>query len=91
MTGRKHPRDMTRDELIQFADDMTWAALDLAQHLSCTNDLLREEHRPDAYKRAEQMAYAIVNGTPEPTSGIQLIDHRGLTNVRVADTEEGSA
>ena len=68
---------------------MSWAALDLAQHLACANDLLREEDRPAAYKRAERMAYAISNRTPEPTSGIQLIDHRGLTNVSVDDIEGG--
>lgn len=52
----KHPRDMTRDELLEIVFGMSWAALDLSQHLRFTNDMLREELRPAAYKRAAQMA-----------------------------------
>jgi hypothetical protein len=52
---------MSRQELRDLVSDMGWAALDLAQHLSFTNEMLREEYRGEAYKKAQTMAYALAN------------------------------
>ena len=55
----KHPKDMDADELRELVFDMAGLALDLAQHLNFTNEMLREDLQTDAYKRAEQMAYQL--------------------------------
>jgi hypothetical protein len=52
----KHPKDMSREELREVVSAMSWAALDLAQHLNFTNEMLKPEFREEAYKRAERMA-----------------------------------
>jgi hypothetical protein len=81
------PAEMTRDQLIQFVQDLQWAALDLSQHLSFTNDMLAEEHRPAAYKRAEEMAYALTWGRPVPAGGVAVFGEQGLTVVPVEEIE----
>jgi hypothetical protein len=55
----KHPNDMDREELRELVGDMGLMALDLAQHLAFTNDMLRPELRADAYRRAQAMAYEL--------------------------------
>ena len=55
----KHPNDMTWQELRDLVSAMSWAALDLSQHLNFTNEMLKEEYKANAYKRAESMAGAI--------------------------------
>lgn len=64
----KHPNDMDRDELRDVVSDLSWMALDLAQHLNFMNLQFSEGGRkgPDdddaeGYTAAEQMAYAISN------------------------------
>jgi len=57
---------------------LSYAALDLAQHLSFTNDMLAEEFRPNAYKQAESMAYAIVGLDSATTNSIVIFDAMGL-------------
>ena len=52
-----HPKDMTREELIALVGDLSWQALDLAQHLSFTNELLKPEYQLKAYQKACWMAY----------------------------------
>ena len=56
-----HVNNMSRDELWAATIMMGWMALDLAQHLSFTNNLLALEYRAAAYKKAEKLAYEISN------------------------------
>lgn len=85
MSDPKPVSEMTHAELVQFAQDLQWAALDLSQHLSFTNDMLAEEHRPEAYKRAEEMAYALAWGRPVPAGGVAVFGEQGLTVVPVEE------
>ena len=55
-----HPNCMLPEELRELVWDMANAALDLAQHLSFTHEMLREDLRDGAYEKAIKMAYDIV-------------------------------
>lgn len=52
----KHFRDMTIEELHDHLSTVSWMALDLAQHLDFTRQVLRRDLRAVAYARAEGMA-----------------------------------
>lgn len=54
-----HPNNMSRDELRELVGAMSYAALDLGQHLKFTNDALKIQYRKEAFHRATQMAYDI--------------------------------
>jgi hypothetical protein len=84
----KHPNDMTREELRELVSAMSWAALDLAQHLNFTNDWLKPEFREQAYKRGEQMAYELshmpyAEDRPEGDSKFNVVvfGEDGLTRI----------
>lgn len=55
--GVKHPNDMEAGELREIVFEMASLALDLGQHLRVTLELLKDEYKEEAYKRATQMAY----------------------------------
>ena len=59
MSAHKHPQDMTREELLNLVFQFSLTALDLAQHLSFSEDL-KPEYKDNAYKRATEMAYKLV-------------------------------
>lgn len=44
------PEDATRDDLASAINDMSWRALDLAQDMSSTNEMLRRDLRAAAYR-----------------------------------------
>lgn len=66
----KRPEDMEKDELVSLIRDMGWMALDLAQDMAFTNEMLRRDLRASAYRRIAadlyQLAYADWE-RPEPT------------------------
>ena len=84
MSGkRKHPNDLTADELRELVWEMSLAALDLAQHLAFTNDMLKAEYREEAYKTAERRAYELCYLTCQDpsiplTQGIAFFGEHGL-------------
>lgn len=85
MSDWKHPNDMTRDELREIVSDMSWMALDLAQHLNFSNEALKEEYREEAYQRAEKMAYELSHYPyhgPDPEApaspGVAVFGETGL-------------
>lgn len=49
------------EELRELVRDYSDGALDLAHHLSFTNEMLRMQYKPFAYRRAELMAYRLFN------------------------------
>ncbi|MEW6016440.1 MAG: hypothetical protein AB1760_00035 [Pseudomonadota bacterium] len=53
----KHPNDMNREELRELVSAMGSLALDLAQHLRFSCEVLKPEYQAEAYARATQMAY----------------------------------
>ena len=55
----KHPNDMNEEELRNLVWQMSSWALDLAQHLDFTNEMLKIQYRKEAYKWAVQMAWQI--------------------------------
>jgi hypothetical protein len=66
MSEWKHPNDMSREELRDLVGDMSWMALDIAQHLNFMNLQFtpggrREGDEDDGpgYIAAERMAYAL--------------------------------
>jgi len=59
MQEHKRLQEMSKDELIEIIHDMRWSALDLAQHLVFTVDLLKPKYQKEAYKRATAMAYQL--------------------------------
>jgi hypothetical protein len=77
---------MSAEELRAIVEWMSTTALDLAQHLAFTNDMLAKEHRDAAYKRAEQWAYELTwlpyNGPGELAagagSGLAFFGEKGL-------------
>ena len=83
VSKQKHPDDMTREELITLVFAMSWAALDLAQHLYFTTKMLKEEYRKEAYKKATRMAYELVflwevEPDENKNSGILIFGKNGL-------------
>ncbi len=55
-----HPNAMLPEELRELVWDMANAALDLAQHLRFTHEMLRDDLKNGAYEKAIRMAYDIV-------------------------------
>lgn len=51
-----HPNDMSWQQLRDLVSDMSYAALDLRQHLDFTVNWLKDEYKEAAYSRAIQMA-----------------------------------
>lgn len=83
----RHPNDMSREELRELVSAMSWAALDLSQHLNFTNACLRDDMRQAAYVRAEQMAGEICNmpyteTPPDDGSGICVFGVMGLERIK---------
>jgi hypothetical protein len=85
MADWKHPNDMDREELRELVSAMGMMALDLAQHIAFTNDMLKPELRAEAYKRGEAMAYELahypMDGPREDsprTPGIAVFGEGGL-------------
>lgn len=95
MNEPRQYRDMTRDELVDLVGNMRWAALDLAQHLSFTNELLsppaeQDTIQPDrraAYEQAQVMAYGLLDDQPSHTAGVAAFGAQGL----VQQADEGRA
>lgn len=54
-----HFSHMTEEQLRDFCSNLGWLALDLAQHLSFTRDMLRLDLRAGAYAKAQGMAYEL--------------------------------
>jgi len=83
--SNKHPNNMTKEELRELISDMSWRALDLAQHLDWTIDCLRVQYRRGAYERARSMAHEISDmpyRNYEKSSGsVILFGAQGLTDV----------
>lgn len=77
--------EYSKEELVELVKGMSWAALDLAQHLAVTNDLTAEALRPMAYKQAESMAYSLAARKFETTNGIAVFDDLGLQIKREGD------
>lgn len=82
----KHLNDMDREELRDLVSAMSWAALDLKQHLQFTIDMLKDEYKENAYKKACKMAYDICQmpyQEPKPKSNfdISLFGEDGLTKL----------
>jgi hypothetical protein len=77
---KEHFRDMGRDELEQLVTAMSWMALDLAQDMSCTNEMLRRDLRAAAYRRIQADLYRLASlDTNTPP---------GQINVKVFASEE---
>jgi hypothetical protein len=57
----KHPDDMTEDELRELVKDMSWEALNIAQDLMFTNELLKPKLKAAEYVRICNQAYALCN------------------------------
>ena len=49
--------EMNLEELKELASEMSYYALDLAQHLFFTKEMLAEEYKEKAYDKATKMAY----------------------------------
>ena len=56
---KKHPNNMSKEELKELVFAMGWAALDLAQHLDFTIKALDGENKEKALYKATKMAYDI--------------------------------
>jgi len=56
---KRHPNNMNKTQLKELVFAMSWAALDLAQHLWFTADFLDNKSKKKAYEKATQMAYDI--------------------------------
>jgi len=66
-------RDMTREQLIEHVDMLGWMALDLAQDLESTNDLLRRDLRAANYRRVTSDLYKITQfAVTPPENGITV-------------------
>ena len=57
---KKHPNNMSKEELKELVFAMVWAALDLGQHLAFTINFLDGENKEKALKKATKMAYDII-------------------------------
>lgn len=57
--AQKHPKEMNREELLSLVTDMGWMALDLAQDMSATNEMLRRDLRASAYRRIQSDLYTL--------------------------------
>lgn len=68
MPSKEHFSDMDRDELIELVSGMSWMALDLAQDMMTTNEMLRRDLRAAAYRRIGSDLYRLAsvdtNGSP---------------------------
>jgi len=80
--GVKHPSEMSKEELLSLVWNMSEMALDLSQHLECT-EMLRVQYKKDAYKRAAKMAAEIVYAWeyqhPKGNCEVAMFDGNGLT------------
>lgn len=81
----KHPNDMTWQELRKLVSDMSFAALDLSQHLHFTNEFLKDEYKAAAYKKAVDMANRICNMPYEDIkyggTGVVMFGKEGLVHL----------
>jgi len=83
----KHIREMTREELINHVGTVSSLALDLAQHLHFTFQLLKPEYKEEAFKNACDMAYQLAFGAfyadginSEAFASISVFGQGGLTH-----------
>ena len=56
---KKHPNNVSKEELKELVFAMGWAALDLGQHLDFTMKFLDGENKEKAFYKAIKMAYEI--------------------------------
>lgn len=83
----KRPNEMTKEELLELVDTMSSWALDLAQHLDFTTNMLKVQYKKSAYQRAIQMAWQICyawDHEPEPEGNfsIHVFGQDGLVNIK---------
>lgn len=55
------PPEATRDDLANLINDISWRALDLAQDMATTNEMLRRDLRAAAYRRVCAELYELAN------------------------------
>jgi hypothetical protein len=73
MPAKSHFSEMDRDELEQLVTAMSWMALDLAQDMAWTNEMLRRDLRAAAYRRIGADLYRLASlDTDEPPGAIDI-------------------
>lgn len=72
--ARIRPEEMDKEELVAFVRDMGWMALDLAQDMEATNQMLRRDLRASAYRRigADLYRLAYADWEREEPTGIDI-------------------
>lgn len=69
------PADASREDLAEAINAMSWAALDLAQDMASTNEMLRRDLRAAAYRRIARDLYEMARvHVPQPEHGGPFLD-----------------